>query len=334
MKKYLIIGYCWLCTLFSGCGDGEEIDVLTILEDERVAIQEYLAGITSPLIKIPKYSRTGQLIDTLYIFNYTESTEKPVHGNYLLLDYAIRRLDGIYEDSTYPDIEAIDSFYVNGGPIYYRVSDSARYDYYVDAAKTIGAKGTECEVLVPSQLTDLSGITRVRKVNFYTVIENLLTYEKQLINTYMQQLAAKTLDTFQDTQGDTVSTYTLITKEATGDHMIQSGDTLTFSYTVHLLDEVHMSDSLRKVADPGLQMQIFDSVATNTPVGYLLGMQHLKEGNEAEIIIPYAMAYGATEQRTTNGKRVKIPAYSTLVYRVKIERVAVSSSGITTSEDN
>ena len=53
MKRYFIIGYCWLVALFSACGDGEEIDVLSILEDERVAIREFLSQVSSPMITIP-----------------------------------------------------------------------------------------------------------------------------------------------------------------------------------------------------------------------------------------------------------------------------------------
>lgn len=326
MKRYFIIGYCWLVALFSACGDGEEIDVLSILEDERVAIREYLSQVSSPMITIPKYSRNGQLIDSLYIFNYTEAAGKPAHGNYLLLDYSIRRLDGTCEDSTFPDRDALDSLYVNGGPIYHWVSDSARFDYYADAARAIGAKGSTCEMLVPSQLTDLSGTTHVWQLSFYTVIEDLLAYEKQLIDSYVQQLASNTLETFQDVQGDTVTTYTLVTKEATGDRLIQEGDSLTYSCTVHLLDEVHMSDSLRKVSEEISQAIVFNPAQTGTPAGFLQGIQHLKAGNEAEIIIPYAMAYGAAEQRTTNGKRIKIPSFSTLVYRVKVEKVVAAAT--------
>ena len=108
------------------------------------------------------------------------------------------------------------------------------------------------------------------------------------------------------------------------DRVIVAGDTITFSYTAHILDEVHMADSLRMTSNPGTQTMIFSAYARETPVGYLLGMQHLREGNEAEIIIPWAMAYGTSGQRTANGQRWRIPPYSTLVYRVKIDRVAAA----------
>ena len=93
-----------------------------------------------------------------------------------------------------------------------------------------------------------------------------------------------------------------------------------------------MADSLRMVMDPGEQTIVFNGSASGTPVGYLLGMQHLCEGNAAEIVIPYAMAYGATEQRTTNGQRIRIPAYSTLVYRVDVTQVRAAVAQEETQE--
>lgn len=326
--------FCCALALLAGCGDGEEIDLLDVLEDDCAAIQEYLSQVTTPILTVPKYSRTGQLIDSLYIFNYTESDRKPAHGNCLLLDYSHMRLDGTYDDSTFPNRDVIDSVYVNGGPIYHWVSDSLLYDYYADAARVIGAEGAECDMLVPMQLvlTNGEGTTRVWHLKFYRLIEDLLAYEEELIDSYVRQMAPDTLRTFRDVQGDSVATRTLVTREATGDRQIQTGDTLTFSYTVHILDEVHMADSLRMVMDPGEQTIVFNGSASGTPVGYLLGMQHLCEGNAAEIVIPYAMAYGATEQRTTNGQRIRIPAYSTLVYRVDVTQVRAAVAQEETQE--
>lgn len=324
MKRYLR-QYVWLTALLlAGCGDGEEIDLLTMLEDERAAIREYLAGVEPPVRTVPKYSRYGQVIDSLYLFEFTESAEKPAHDDFLLLDYSQMRLDSTYDDSTFPNRVVVDSLYVNGGPIYHHVSDSSGYDYYADAARAIGANDTRCKMLVPSQLTDQSGIARVWELRFYRIIEDLEAYEQELMAAYREQLAPETVETFEDVQGDTVTTYTVVTKEATGDRVIVAGDTITFSYTVHILDEVHMADSLRMTSNPGTQTMIFSAYARETPVGYLLGMQHLREGNEAEIIIPWAMAYGTSGQRTANGQRWRIPPYSTLVYRVKIDRVAAA----------
>ena len=301
--------------------------MLDILEDDRAAVAEYLSQVTTPIITIPKYSRTGQLIDSLYIFNYTESAKKPAHGNCLLLDYSQTRLDGVCDDSTFPNRDVVDSLYVNGGPIYHWVSDSSRYDYYADAARAIGAEGAECDMLVPMQLvlTNEQGTTRVWHLKFYRLIENLPTYERKLIDSYVQLMSDSTLATYADAQGDTVTTYTLVTRMGTGERTIQTGDTVTYAYTAHILDEVHIGDSLRMVMNPGAQTLVFNATASGTPAGFLAGMQRLREGDVAEIVIPYDMAYGASEQRTTNGKRIRIPSHSTLVYRVRVDEVRAAA---------
>ena len=328
MRRFFTILVCGVAMLLGSCGDGEEIDLLDILEDDRAAIEEYLAQVTTPIVTVPKYSRTGQLIDSLYIFNYTESASKPAHGDCLLLDYSQTRLDGVCDDSTFPDREVVDSLYVNGGPIYHWVSDSLRYDYYADAARVVGAEGAECDMLVPMQLvlTNGEGTTRVWHLKFYRLIEDLPTYELELIDGYVRLMSDSTLATYTDTQGDTVTTHTLVTREGTGARAIQPGDTVTYAYTAHILDEVHMEDSLRMVMNPGTQTLVFNASASGTPAGFLLGMQHLREGDAAEIVIPSAMAYGASEQRTTNWRRIRIPAYSTLVYRVRVDEVKAAAA--------
>ena len=50
-------------------------------------------------------------------------------------------------------------------------------------------------------------------------------------------------------------------------------------------------------------------------------LPNLKEGDEAEIIIPYSKGYDRSNVINIPTGQILIPAYSTLIYRVKIHTV-------------
>lgn len=100
-----------------------------------------------------------------------------------------------------------------------------------------------------------------------------------------------------------------ITKESKG-KKIQQGDKITLSYTCTLLDGTILYDSQK---DGKLHIKIGSE--SQCPLGLQKALLHLKQDQEARIIIPSALAYGLS------GDGNKIPRSATLIYEIKIEKV-------------
>lgn len=118
-----------------------------------------------------------------------------------------------------------------------------------------------------------------------------------------------------DTKGkDTITTETglkyVVVKDNKGARQIVSGDTVSVVYTGYLTDgkifdsSFERNDSITLIVGKGQVIKGWDE-----------GLQKLKEGDKARIIIPYLLAYGE------NGRPPIIPAKADLIFDVHIKKV-------------
>ena len=71
MNKFLILLSSLFALTFFGCNnDEEELDLIDTLENEKIAIHEYLSQISTPILYLEYYSVHGMLIDTV-LFSIT-----------------------------------------------------------------------------------------------------------------------------------------------------------------------------------------------------------------------------------------------------------------------
>ena len=104
MNKFLILLSSLFALTFFGCNnDEEELDLIDTLENEKIAIHEYLSQITTPILYLEYYSVKGMLIDTVFIFNYDNSGEVAKDTGWVLMDYEKFYLNGDKLDTTSPE---------------------------------------------------------------------------------------------------------------------------------------------------------------------------------------------------------------------------------------
>ncbi|MDR0544709.1 MAG: hypothetical protein LBG30_05120 [Odoribacteraceae bacterium] len=316
MKKY--ITPLLLCTLIACAGEEQEPTLVDVIEQEKAEIRAFLAARGSASVTPIVYlSKKGQVIDTAFLIDHTPATTTPEHGDFILHDYSLRRLDGHYIESTDPTITADTFRYAVAGPLYLRVDTSKHYDYVADALARV-APGSTAELIVPSILLDKSGTTRHYTLSPHRVIRDLFTHEKALIQDYLT--ATNATATYQDGRGDTL-VHTIIRVPGAGDRLVLPGDTLTIHRTLLVLRSdapLHEAFSLDT-----LTTDSFDPTRVEIP-SCGPAFARLREGDEVEFVIPYLLAFNdkpAFHPADARKLIPWIPPYSTLIYSLKIARL-------------
>ena len=145
MNKFLILLSSLFALTFFGCNnDEEELDLIDTLENEKIAIHEYLSQITTPILYLEYYSVHGMLIDTVFIFNYDNSGEVAKDTGWVLMDYEKFYLNGAKLDTTSPEQGDSTFTYAFGGPALYRYDTVKKYDYVRWFTNTLFVAAVSC----------------------------------------------------------------------------------------------------------------------------------------------------------------------------------------------
>ena len=340
MNKFLILLSSLFALTFFGCNnDEEELDLIDTLENEKIAIHEYLSQITTPILYLEYYSVHGMLIDTVFIFNYDNSGEVAKDSGWVLMDYEKFYLNGGKLDMTSPEQGDSTFTYAFGGPVLYRYDTIKKYDYVAEAFRHISVGSMGGEMIVPSILAgdkNNYGKPLHYKLKAHKLINDVKVNEYGLIRSYLVDIMGvenafvdfPTREISSIGERDTV-TYTAILEKGTGDRDIQVGDSVLLEMDYGLLDDVGLQNRvLRSMGRDSIYFLFNETWQKNYPTGLVKGLQHLQAGDSAHIIVPYGMAYGAvgttreiTFRDRTKLKQYLIPPYSTLWYWVRIRKV-------------
>jgi len=325
MKNYMILWGCLFTLCWASCEGEDELDQIDVLEQESREIKNFLnEQVTGSVQGVPFYTINGLLIDSIYIFHHDPSGVCAQENGFVLLDYTLQNLAGGYLDSTDPD-QLLDSarlaVYALGGPIYYALDTSRRFDYVAAALKFI-SEGTQGELLIPSKLGAQDGVSLRYLLNVRRVIPDIKVYERELIEQYLRSIPNSVGEPLTNYQGDTV-VYTVLTKRGNGDRAIQVGDRITLSHKCAILDEVHLEQGVLRGVETWDSVSMEHSLSHRYALkAYMQALTHLKAGDEAEIILPFSVAYGHSNVKHALTGQVLIPAYSTLIFRVAVHSVA------------
>jgi peptidylprolyl isomerase/FKBP-type peptidyl-prolyl cis-trans isomerase FklB len=108
-------------------------------------------------------------------------------------------------------------------------------------------------------------------------------------------------------EGNNGSIYVKVLKEGKGTETIYYNSKVKVYYSGQLIDET-VFDSVERPYEAAATFTVSSLIA-----GWTTALQHMKEGDQWEIWIPYQLAYGTTG--TSDGS---IPAYSTLIFTVEV----------------
>ena len=246
--------------------------------------------------------------------------KKATYGDFVWINYTQKSLTGSIIDSSDPSVAVgagVSPYYTLGGPILMQMNTDA--EKYIDPLSDILMnipEGTTGSSIV-SSIMSLSSALVYRDYTVESIVEedNLLDYEKSMIGRYF---ADNNLDVFKEVplhEGKT-DTVALIakTKENASGVFVQATDSVTVWAEGRILDE--LNPSLRQF----LKMDSDDVVTWYLPdmiKGISLTLPELKVGEEATILFSSGMGYGYRGSRNYDGTYV-VPAYSTLLFKVKI----------------
>lgn len=337
MNKFLVLLGGLFALMFAGCNsDGREDDLIDTLEKEKISIHKYLSTISSPILYIEYYSIHGQLIDTLYLFNYDNSGEVAKDTGWVLMDYEKFFLQGDKLDTTDPQPGDTAVTYALGGPILYRLDTVKKYDYLAEAFRHISVGDIGGEIIIPSILAGGNyGNPLHYKLKSRKLIDDVKKNEAGLIQGYID-LVLLGKELFMDfptyepspiSDKDTV-TYTALVEKGTGDRTIQTGDSVLLVFSTALLRERGGQQlEIGRFACDSMKILFNETWQRRYTSGLVKGLQHLQAGDSAHIIVPYGMAYGGvgtTRDIVVNGTKQKqylVPPLATLLYEVRVSKV-------------
>jgi len=337
MNKFLVLLGGLFALMFAGCNsDGPEDDLIDTLEKEKIAIHEYLSTISSPILYIEYYNVHGQLIDTLYLFNYDHSGEVAKDTGWVLMDYEKFFLQGDKLDTTDPQPGDTAVTYALGGPILYRLDTVKKYDYLAEAFRHISVGDIGGEIIIPSILAGGNyGKPLHYKLKSHKLIDDVKKNESGLIRGYID-LVLPGKELFMDfptyepspiSDKDTV-TYTAVVEKGTGDRTIQTGDSVLLVFSTALLREKGGQQlEIGRFTRDSMKILFNETWQRRNTSGLVKGLQHLQAGDSAHVIVPYGMAYGGvgtTRDILVNGTKQKqylVPPLATLLYEVRVSKV-------------
>lgn len=325
MKKYFNLLTCMVLLVSAySCKDDEGDNSQAKFAEETQKIQAYLKANNITPTKVP----AGK--DTVYVYDNNTAGARPVDKDYVLIKFSMYDLNNKLLSTTEPELAKDGNnvfYYTAGGPIYYRAMPKTILDPLGAAILQMGV-GTTAKCIIPSRIFSEDYVPKLYHLSLVKIFKDVKEYEKGLIQRYVAKNKGSyqkyvRLDTLINKTRDSVDVG--ITKTGSGSK-IEVGSKVTLNYSVYLLDEVN--DNLRLVEttekEGGEPFVFMYQLGKKFIVGFDMALAELRAGDEATIVIPYNLAYGIDDippVKTDNGYACSIPAYSTLVYKVKVESV-------------
>lgn len=334
-------------SVFFGCkGEDADLDLVDILEQEKKDIHIFLTEQShSAVTAIPYYNLHDMLIDSLFIFNNSNQGNLAGEKDVVLYDYSLKRLDGRFLDagigavSADPEVIGDSLLYLYGGPVYYIPDTNKKYDYIGKAFQHI-AEGKEGEMVVPSVLMDKSGMARHYTLKVRKIISNIFEYEKDMIQRFLVKNVVEGIDPVAiegeieaegeaggDEEGEGEGeaeapvAYVMVTYPGAGERTIEEGDVVTVYSAMYLVNEDYLEGKRQLVIQTDTVNATAFKAADFSLSVYAEALQYLKEGDVAELVIPYNMGYGTKNTYYGDSKLIAIPGYTTLGIEIEVVKV-------------
>lgn len=266
-----------------------------------------------------------------YSFENEGSGALPKAGDYVMLHYTGRRLDGkIFDQSPENEPFVFQVGYrqvIKGwdlGIPMFRVGSKGHL--YIPPQLAYGKAGAGSQI--PPDAALIFDIEVLKILNFEEYDQYMVELEERERAAYEQQQAKQFLEDkkliheyamshrIKTRRTDSGLNYG-ISKKGKGE-AVKMGDRLKVYYEGYLLDDTVFDSALEQGKKP------FEFTLAKGEVikGWEEGLQYFKEGDEGWLLIPSKLAYGAREIREeVDGRKVEIPANSVLVFKIKVEEI-------------
>lgn len=320
MKKR--VNLLWVACLalgFLGCSDDDDNPSFEeIFAEQQTQIQNFVSGKQYTAIPFEGSVNGKTYLDSVYVLNYTSTGAKPEAGDFVLVDWDRMTLDGRYIYSTNVSIvngENLYPMYEFGGPVFERIltDDKGKVLPYC-AGLTLMGEGTTAEIAMTGYLSREVYSLLYIKYKLHKIVKDIAVYEDQLINSYLENGSYKEIIEVPASNTDTLS-YLAITNKGEGE-LITSNDSVKLAYELCLLREKLPSGELelKTVYTIAEKDAVFGDIST-TITGFKKGVQYLRKGDEAELVVPSSMAYMGMG---TGSSYHIIPPYATLLFKIKV----------------
>lgn len=308
-KKYLLFSLLfsafWGSLLFTGCNKDDSSEQKA---KEKQLLQEYVSK---------NYPNATPQADGLYFILDSANTTldaKPDSGDFVLVEFTAKVLSTgktiLTTDSTVAQQNGLYNSSIVYGNSKFQLSPY-NFMYGVYEGIKMMKEGQTATLLIPYDLALGEGeYTNVPKYStlIYTlhlvkIIHDPVAYERQQINNFLKSTPL--------TEADSTNTglYHYTKVQGTG-NVIKNGDVISVSYIGKYLD----GRTFWK--DTASNMTLTASTLVN--YGFNEGLRYMKKGEEAVFIAPYYLGFDGGTEPYAFTYYVTIPAYTTLLYDVKV----------------
>ncbi|MDP4187711.1 MAG: FKBP-type peptidyl-prolyl cis-trans isomerase [Bacteroidota bacterium] len=308
-KKYLLFSLLfsafWGSLLFTGCNKDDSSEQKA---KEKQLLQEYVSK---------NYPNATPQKDGLYFILDSAKTTldaKPDSGDFVLVEFTGKVL------STGKTILTTDSAVAQQNGLYNSeiVYGNSKFQlspynflYGVYEGIKLMKEGQTATLLIPSDLAlgeyEYTNVpkysTLIYTVHLVKIIHDPVAYERQQINNFLKSTPLTPADS-------TNSGLYYYKKVQSSGSVIKNGDVISVSYVGKYLD------GRTFLCDTATNVKLTASTVLNS--GFDEGLRCMKKGEESVFIVPYYLGfYGGTAPYALT-YYVTIPAYTTLLYDVKV----------------
>lgn len=324
-KNYLLMCLCLLAGSFAGCSDDDNGPTWKEVYDKQQANIKAFVANKSPLheFKYPVTYLGETFDDCAYLFEYDGNGTTPKAGQFILVNYTQKSLDGDILDSTYPAVSGgakVTPYFELGGPVYFKINnDDKIVDPASDAWKMM-AEGTTGGIILSSLMTQSTTyLYREYKMEKIIQKESLLAYENELIDNYIEEMSvpADKITSIPLNEGNDTIAKLVVSKYGEG-ALVEATDSVTLWLEGEILDEIN--SPLRKFTKmeekegASVKMKVSDFPTK----GLRMVLTTLKVGTEAKLFLPSGMGYGYEGGFNVLTHQCIVPPYSTLMFTFNI----------------
>lgn len=332
-KNYWIMMLCLLAGSFAGCSDDDDgPSWLEIFEKQQTLVADFVKD-KSPLkvFDYPFEYNGKKLIDYAYLFEYDGNGVTPKPGQFILVNYTQRNLDGNILDSTYPPVAAgakVTPYFEFGGPVYFQINDNNKYTDPTSEAWQLMAEGTTGSIILSSRMVaSTTYLYREYKMEKIIQNESLLDYENELIDTYIgnKHVSEDDIIRFSADETNEDDTIARLVMSAYGEgQAVGATDSVTMWIEGEILDE--FNSPLRKFMEMEKESSTVTMKVSDMPTkGLRMALVKLKENDEAELLLPSGMGFGYEGGFNKLTLQCSVPPYSTLLFKIKIKSTKPSA---------